>query len=311
MSTLLEIPDMPKNYQELVTKAAAESFCYQRAKMSNALATPGSRELDILYKLVAREMAEQYPPLIIPYVEVTVSPQCTLHCVDCANLMPLYEKPKPMDLDAVEAWTTGFLEAVDYVLTFRVMGGEPFMQKKLDAFLEFLLARSKIQNLQVVSNGTLPIPKSCIPCLQHPKASLWISNYGDAVPGFRSVVEQALSLNIPVQSTRGVMAWLDMGDLSCRTHDVEILKTVYRHCDMNCRHIWNGEFHVCPRSAHGRALGLFEVPERDFVRVQGNVISWLRQRTRELYDVGSISTWAYCNSKGDRTPIPSARQRSV
>lgn len=81
---------MPKNYQQLISADFAENFVYQRAKQSQALLRPDSKESDVLYHLVAKEMVRNDPPLIIPYVEVTISPQCTLNCANCANLMQHY-----------------------------------------------------------------------------------------------------------------------------------------------------------------------------------------------------------------------------
>lgn len=301
---------MPNTYNELISQEIAESYCLQRAKLTKALQTPGSRELDILYRMVAREMAKTEPPLLIPYVEITISPQCTLHCCDCANLMPLYKKAMPMNTEDCIAWTTKFIEAVDHILTFRVMGGEPFMQKGLPDFLAFLLQQPKIQHIQVVSNGTLPVPEKCIPLLKTQKTSLWISNYGEAVPGYTSVLKQAASLGIRVQTTKDVMRWQDMGGFDVRTKDAEVLRAVYRHCAMNCRHIWNGEFHVCPRSAHGKALGLIPVAETDYVPLMEIPVEERRIRIRTLYDIPFITACAYCNATGDRQQIPCARQPS-
>lgn len=73
-----------------------------------------------------KDIPEEYRfnhQLIIPYVEMTVSAQCTLHCKDCANFMQYYDKPEPMNVENVIAWTNAFLEAVDYIVRFRVMGG--------------------------------------------------------------------------------------------------------------------------------------------------------------------------------------------
>lgn len=302
---------MPNTYDELVSKELAESYCLQRARLRKALETPGSRELEILYRMVAREMAATEPPLLIPYVEITVSPQCTLHCSDCANLMPLYKKPAPMNTDDCISWTRGFLESVDHIMTFRVMGGEPFLQGDLHAFLEFLLHQPKIQHIQVVSNGTLPVPEKCVPFLKDRKCSLWISNYGDRVPDYAKILDQATSRGIRVQTTRDVMQWQDMGGFDIRTRDGEILRTVYRHCAMNCRHIWNGEFHVCPRSAHGKALGLIPVAENDYVPLVGISVEERRKRIRNLYDVPFVTACAYCNASGDREIIPCARQNGA
>ena len=59
---------MPLNYQELVSPELEADYCYQKAKLTKALENPQSAEFDLLYSLVAREMARINHPLIIPYV---------------------------------------------------------------------------------------------------------------------------------------------------------------------------------------------------------------------------------------------------
>ena len=122
---------MPLKYPQLISPEMQAQYAYQKAKLTKALERTDSLEFEMLYRLVAREMAQVHPALIIPYVELCISPQCTLRCRDCANFMQHYHKPQPMDLEQVWSWVTAFLESVDHVMTFRVMGGEPLMQKQL------------------------------------------------------------------------------------------------------------------------------------------------------------------------------------
>ena len=158
---------MPKKLHELISQAIHAEYCYKKAKINKALENPNSPEFDLLYQMVGAELARINPPLILPYVEVCISPQCTLRCRDCANFMQHYDKPKPMDLAAVKSWIDALLESVDHILTFRVMGGEPLMQKQLPELMRYLIAQGKLQHIQIVTNGTLK------PREEHVDGKIW------------------------------------------------------------------------------------------------------------------------------------------
>lgn len=302
---------MPLKYDKLISPDMQAQYCYQVAKLNKALENHDSAEFDLLYALVAREMARVHPPLIIPYVEVCISPQCTLNCRDCANFMQFYHKPKPMDLETVCSWINAFTEAVDHVLTFRVMGGEPLMQKQLPELMRRLLANKKLQHIQIVSNGTL-MPKDELLELMtnNQRTSIYFSNYGPAVaPRYQEIVQHCLDHQVLVQTVRPDISWFDMGDTSDRHLTVEQMAATYQRCPNNCRHIWNGEFHHCPRSAHAKYLGLIDdIPPEDYVPLLELDTPTRRERIRKMYDADYIHACNHCGFATGTKFVPPAIQ---
>lgn len=254
---------MPKNYSQSISKDVLAQYCLNNI-------------------------------LIIPYVEITVSAQCTLHCKDCSNFMQYYEKPSPMNLKEVLAWICAFLDAVDCVRLFRVMGGEALMQKELPEVLKVLLQSTKVEYMELVSNATIMPKPEIISLLKSPKASIFFSNYGEAVcPKYKTIIDNCLAQGIVV-STRSY-GWIDAGDTSIRTQNINEIKQIYKKCLLPCKHIWNGEFHVCPRSAHGKALGMIKMKEQDYVRLLDTSKEERRRQIRALYDVEYIDACACCD----------------
>lgn len=263
---------MPKNYEQSIPKDVLTQYCLNHL-------------------------------LIIPYVEMTVSAQCTLHCKDCANFMQYYDKPEPMNLENVLAWTNAFLDAVDYVKTFRVMGGEAMMQKQLPDVLKVILNSPKVEHMQLVSNATLVPKDEVISLLKHPKASICFSNYGDQLcPKHKMIVDKCLSEGI-LATTSSYSRWIDAGDVSVRTTNIDEIKEIYKKCCLPCKHIWNGELHVCPRSAHGKALGMIKMKDQDYVKLLDTTTEERRKQIRALYDVDYVDACACCDwPTGPRIP---------
>lgn len=271
---------MPKNYKESLPKDVLEEYCINHL-------------------------------LIIPYVELTISAQCTLHCKDCANFMQYYDKPAPMNLDNVLAWTNAFLEAVDYIIRFRVMGGEALMQKDLPKVLKVILDSPKVEQMQLVSNATL-IPKpDVMSVLKNPKASIHFSDYGESVsPKRKMIVDKCLSEGVMVRASPYIN-WSDYGDTSVRTSDINEIKSIYKSCQNICKHIWNGELHVCPRSAHGKALGMIKMKDSDYVRLLDTTVEDRRKQIRALYDVEYVDACACCGVIGCQKIMPGIQGETI
>ena len=288
---------MPKKLHELIAPAIHAEYCYKKAKIAKALENPNSPEFDLLYQMVGAEMARVNPPLILPYVEVCISPQCTLHCRDCANFMQHYDKPKPMDLPVVKSWIDALLESVDHILTFRVMGGEPLMQKQLPQLMEYLIAQGKLQHIQIVTNGTLKPREELVALMRgNTKTSFFFSNYGPKLaPHYQEYVQFCLDNQILVQSVRPDIKWFDMGDTRNRNLSPERLEQVYANCPNNCRHLWNGELHHCPRSAHGKYLGYIkDLPDTHYVDLMRYNAQERRERLRVFYEIPYTQACDHC-----------------
>lgn len=302
---------MPKNYEQLISHELTTEYCLQRAKVQHALDNPNSAESNLLYRMVAEEMARREPPLLIPYVEICISPQCTLNCRDCANFMQYYYKPQPMNLEQVWSWIDAFLEAIDAALTVRVMGGEPLMQKQLPELMRRLLAHSKVQHTQIVTNGTLEPKDDLLKLMQANKqyCSFFFSRYGSKLaPRFDEFTQKCLRHGLMVQAPEDNKQWFDMGDTASRHRSVKELTEVYQKCPNNCRHIWNGEFHHCPRSAHGKYLGLIDMPETDYVPLMTLDTATRRERIRAMYDLPYITACNHCGLMPETHYVPPAIQ---
>lgn len=307
---------MPQKIEELLPESLFTEYCYKKAKLTKALENPESLETDILYALVAERMAKVNPPLLIPYVEVCISAQCTLNCRDCANFMQTYaahRKAKPMDIDAVKSWLSAFIESVDHIMTLRVMGGEPLMQKQFTELFKWILEQPKLQHIQIVSNATLMPKDDLIELMSNnTRCSFFFSNYGpDNAPHYKEIMDRCLERSVLVQTVPADISWYDMGDTSSRGLNDEQKAAMYKNCPNNCRHIWNGELHHCPRSAHGRYLGLIEMPETDYVPLISLNTDDRRQRIRDFYDLNFIEACNHCGLNKNVKYVPPAIQVKI
>lgn len=121
-----------------------------------------------------------------PYLDVLINNKCTLNCKECFTQMPYYKKEqrKNYNMDATIEDIDHILDAVDYIKTFQIFGGEPLLHPELHKIIQFInspKAQSKIACANIITNGTLTFSAESIKALKE-NPLFWnirISPYGE------------------------------------------------------------------------------------------------------------------------------------
>ena len=87
--------------------------------------------------------------LTIKNLDVQVTERCSLKCKNCCNLMQYYEKPVDINLDVMLKSVERFMSCVDGVDEFRVLGGDPFMNKELHKIINKLVTYDNCKKVVV------------------------------------------------------------------------------------------------------------------------------------------------------------------
>lgn len=298
----------PKKYSKTVTfKMVVAYFMQQNGTISRILPK-------ILFKLycigkasVSNVSKNKNNLLIMPYLELCITPRCSLKCINCANLMQYYEKPKDYDTDRILATLDRLLACVDSIDCFRILGGEPFLHKDIARIIQYCTEQRKLVQVQVVTNGTIVPKKEVLLALANVKTSVYISDYG-TVSGNRSSLEKCLSQYGIAYFSDSNYIWDDMGGLERRAYTSESVKSVYQGCRDICKTLVDGVVYVCPRSAHGDKLGIIPKNEQDYVDIFVGSVNEIRCKLIGLYDVEYIEACYYCNAVEDRNKIVAGEQ---
>jgi organic radical activating enzyme len=298
-----------KNYACSVTlKMLAAYYSQQTCIMSRLLPKGLYRWYCIVKAAVCP--ARRNNLLILPYLELCITPRCSLKCVNCANLMQYYENPKDYDIEQIFAAVDRLLSCVDLIDCFRILGGEPFMHKDIARIICYCVEHGKIVQVQVVTNGTIIPKEEVLKVLEHKKASVYISDY-ETVSVSRKRLEKCLSGHGIVHFSDSNYIWDDMGGLDRRDYSTERVRTVYQGCRDICKTLVDGVVYICPRSAHGDKLGIIPVNDHDHVDIFAGSVAEVRRKLRALFDVEYIEACYYCNAVEDRGKIVAGEQCSA
>ena len=104
-----------------------------------------------------------------------------MKCKNCSNLMQYYNKPINSDIDELFLSIDRFMACVDNIYEFRILGGDPFMNKDLYKVVGQLKKYEQVKKIIVYTNAKI-IPKGAnLDCLKHKKVVLDITNYGEGL----------------------------------------------------------------------------------------------------------------------------------
>lgn len=263
----------------------------------------------VSYAIPAKRLLEKDNLLILPYMEQMLTSRCTLRCTYCANLMQYYCP------DQQHTWTfeecahnlERLLDCVDYIVWFRLLGGEPLLIPWLPDLVRFALSQPKIGRVEVVTNGTLIPSAELQSAMQNPRASFDLSNYGPVSRKIPEIIKMAQAQHIRY-SINPSYTWEDMGDMTRRDYSEERVRQIYATCDNICKNLVGTEIHVCPRSSNGMLLGLIPRCPHDYVDIWENEPDTVKYKLRRLFNRTHIQACYYCNAPEYRSPIPAGEQ---
>lgn len=247
-------------------------------------------------------------------IDIQVTEKCSLKCKDCNNLMQYYQKPKDSEMDVLFKSIHKFMQCITSLDEFRVIGGDPFMNKELYKVVNKLVTYEKCKRVIIYTNAKI-IPKGeNLACLKNKKVSLDITNYGDSSSAHSRLIELVKKENITFCTFR-CTTWLDSGRIMpfSNKNDKELEKQFNNCQQRDLVSLLHGKLYRCPFSANG--VNLKAIPQNDSDEVNlidDNLsISELREQIRKLYyDKKYLTACLYCNGKAqnETLKIPSAIQ---
>ena len=110
-------------------------------------------------------------------VDLVITERCSLKCKDCSNLMQYYEKPENADTNECLKSIDEFCALVDSVNEFRIIGGEPFMNKEIHQFIDKLDTEPKVRGVVIYTNGTIVPNERNLQSLKSKKVMVLITDY--------------------------------------------------------------------------------------------------------------------------------------
>lgn len=203
--------------------------------------------------------------LFMRSVDILITERCSLKCRDCSNLMQYYKKPEDCDLDEIMQSLDMFCALVDEVNEFRVIGGEPFMNKEIHTVIERLIDEPKIRKVVIYTNGTIAPNDDQIKGLKNNKVLLLITDYG-ALSKKLNPLTEILRQNDITHYVAKAQGWTDCANLLRHYRKPEQQKEIFNNCcAKNTLTLSKGKLYRCPFAANADRLQAIPGYEKDYV----------------------------------------------
>ncbi|SCY77284.1 hypothetical protein SAMN02910441_02321 [Ruminococcus sp. YE282] len=234
--------------------------------------------------------------LYLPCLEVPITTHCTLCCEKCSNLIQYYKSPYHVDYEKLILNISKLCECVDGIDCLRILGGEPLLAPNLSEILLAVSCMNKIKNIVIVTNGTLVFTDQCVGILKNnKKIKISISNYKKKSIRLDELIAQLEENGI--HYVINDVLWKDKANISFKHKNSKKLKKAYNKCPNRFFSLLNDELHMCPHSAHGADLNVFEKLSTDYVCIAQYEEDYykLKLSIKKLLDNSFITACNYCD----------------
>lgn len=241
--------------------------------------------------------------LFLRSVDIIITERCSLKCRDCSNLMQYYKTPVNCDIKELLVSIDMFCNIVDEVNEFRVIGGEPFMNKEFHLIIKRIIDEPKVKKIVIYTNGTI-IPKDDqIEYLKNSKVLIIITDYGVLSKKLNGLT-QILLLNNIVYYAQKARGWTDCAKITRHNRNLEQQKEIFRNCcAKNTVTLSKGKLYRCPFSANADRLlaapdfdndhiNIFQDLQEtaDFDKIKNEIKAFLLEKD-------FLETCDYCNGR--------------
>lgn len=241
--------------------------------------------------------------LFLKYLDVVITEACSMKCQDCSNLMQYYARPQHSDIDLLSSALAQIMASIDGISEFRVLGGEPFVNRKMHLVIDQLTAYDHVDRVVVYTNGTIVPRAENLDCLRHEKVTIDVTNYGEHSKKHKQLLT-TLTAN-GISFTTKIPEWTDSGRINFIDRPSEELDRMFTNCCVNdVLTLLNGKLYRCPFSANGTNLGAIPEHEDNIVDLRAAVApDLLRRQIERLYGKDThLTACSYCNGRDYSTP---------
>ena len=172
---------------------------------------------------------------VVKHIDVMITERCSMKCKDCSNLMQFYHKGQAQNgnTEIILRSIERLMKNLDGIGEFRVIGGEPFMNKEIHKIVNKLTTYKQVDKIVVYTNATI-IPKGDnLECLKHKNVFLEITNYGPKLSKNHDNITKLFDENGITYMSERVKLWDDIGKLEYRKRKNSEVQEIFNNCCAN------------------------------------------------------------------------------
>ena len=246
-------------------------------------------------------------------IDIEITEKCSMKCANCANLMQYYLKPENANLEQLFDNLDILMKTVDHIYEFRILGGEPFMNKEIYKIINKISGYNNYENIVVYSNATIVPKNENLNCLIKDNLTVDITNYGKEFSKKHDETVQVYKENKINFRTRSAGTWTDNGEIKFYKRNKQEQQRVFDNCCVkNTTTLLDGKIYRCPYAANATKLKAIPDKKDDRINMKEHSLSSLKKDLKKFLDSEKpLLACNYCPGRDYNTKeIPAAIQAS-
>ena len=213
-------------------------------------------------------------------LDVMITTKCSMKCASCANLMQYYVAAKNTDheiLSAIEILDNN----VDAISEFRVIGGEPLMNKQWAHIVNGIIEQDVKRKIFIYTNGTISPKEEQLKTFHGKNVNFYITDYGKLSRNINKLEENLTKHGISYKR-KPADNWVDCSSIRQHKRTARENEVVFKECCAKQFYtLLNGRLYTCPFIAN--AANLKSIPDNraNYVDLLSKTDD-LKQKVRKL-----------------------------
>ena len=192
-------------------------------------------------------------------LDVMITTRCGMKCESCSNLMQYYKQHKNFDHEKILDSIDIIKKNVDVISEFRLIGGEPLMNRAWAKIANGLSERNPECEIFIYSNGTIAPKDEQLESFHGKKINFIITDYGKLSQNLNKLHDQLTKHNVSFVSTPATY-WVDCSSIRHHKRSASELKEVFKQCCVKYLYtLLHGKLYRCPFIAN--AANLNAIPD--------------------------------------------------
>lgn len=184
-------------------------------------------------------------------LEVDLWEQCNLKCAQCTHSSPFFDSSdENYQIDQFKKDITE-LSKVVHIGAFRIVGGEPLLNKNLLNYVKFIKEASFTDYLTIFTNGLVlsHINNDIFPYIDRLRISVYTNLEEKKLKVIRRNIEQIKEMYPHLDVVANELSYFSYFNLAIKNSDDELVKKIHNKCYYSYEHrgfsIFNGRFYKC------------------------------------------------------------------
>lgn len=273
---------------------------------------------------IERQINNSLKRLSIPYMDFSLTTNCTLRCKDCTQWAPYIRNKRIYSVDEIHKWLEAIFRVVDECIFITMLGGELFLHPQIYEVLKLFIEyknKGKIQYLRIVTNGTIVPSVETLQLCADNNIYILISDYSNVFNKKMEENREMLLKKLDDYRCKYYFgkdaSWIDLGipnkeHFMLAAEQIEEDERVKRfnNCFIrDCVACFEGKLYRCPRVYVAESNKWCAVNENeviDFNKIDDK--DNLKIKMKQFYSLTSLKTCALCNEVKFRKQIEPAIQ---